>query len=150
MKSPSSNLDEKELSDLFNDSNLLNSVYKERQKLREKRNKHHSPTDKKNATLKRLIHNKHRNPPQKIYMLFPDDVNKELNEHSQMRNDMYLQGNRVPSQMIPIPTSNSERSEYYLPYSKRKAGKKTRNNRKKSRKTRSKKIRGSKKKIRRK
>ena len=150
MKSPSSNLEEKELSNIFNDSVLLNSVYKERKKQREKRNKHSPTTDKKNTTLKRLIHNKHKNPPQQIYMLFPDDVNTELNEHDQMRKDMYFQGNHVPSPMIPIPTTNSERSEHYLPYSKRKAGKKTRNNRKKSRKTRSKKIRGSKKKIRRK
>jgi len=103
MNTPSSSLEHKELSELFNNPKLLTDEYKERQKQRE-------------------------------------------NKHYQMRNNTYP----VPSQMISIPTSNSEREHPYLPYSRRKAGKKTRNNHTKSRKTRSNKIRGSKRKIKRK
>ena len=149
MKTPPSSLDHKELSELFNNTDLYDIEIMERQKQREKKHKHYSPTDK-HTRKKREIHYDHPNPPRAIREQFPDDVHAELNEHDQMRYHMLKNGNIVPSRMIPIPTTNFEREEPYLPYSTRKAGKKTRNNHKKSRKTRSNKIRGSKRKIKRK
>ena len=143
MNTPSS-LDKKELSELFNNVDLLKEEYKKRQKQRENKHVKKSPTDKNHTRKKRSIHNKHHDPPLALYKQFPNDIHAELNEWDKIRLNMHNNGNIVPSQMIPIPPPNSQREHSYLPYS-RKAGKKTRKNMKskrKNRKTRSKKQRG--------